>query len=331
MKKVIALALALTLALSMASVAFAADLAVADFGEAVKGNGGGVVETDRLYPGATYQLDSGFDSLTPDTASDYGVKAEWTKGGALVESVKINKSAGKVEVKFNENYTISDAKALVGSITLYEKADKDNKVTLTVETAVGNNLIDDIDTYGKVKDAKEDPQTAINNTIYKCDDAGYIAFNTEKGLFSIILKMVKDEKAFLYNNEDMIDDIEDKYGDIDAEINCYQFGGRPTFKNAAQFTLQADYADQYFVYEWDGKKLTKQDYTWNSIEGVYEWNSKSPKSYVISDKELVAADEDEAGDKTDENPDTGANDVVGVAAALAVVSLVAAGAVSLKK
>ena len=43
------------------------------------------------------------------------------------------------------------------------------------------------------------------------------------------------------------------------------------------------------------------------------------------DVEIVAAAEET------KNPDTGANDVVGVAAALAVVSLVAAGAVSLKK
>ena len=55
------------------------------------------------------------------------------------------------------------------------------------------------------------------------------------------------------------------------------------------------------------------------------WSTKSPKSYVISDVELVAAAEDS------KNPDTGANDVVGVAAALAVVSLVAGAAVSLKK
>ena len=46
---------------------------------------------------------------------------------------------------------------------------------------------------------------------------------------------------------------------------------------------------------------------------------------LVSDVEIVAAEEDT------KNPDTGANDVVGVAAALAVVSLVAAGAVSLKK
>ena len=58
---------------------------------------------------------------------------------------------------------------------------------------------------------------------------------------------------------------------------------------------------------------------------------KTPTTYVISDVELVAAAADSAADHETKNPDTGANDVVGVAAALAVVSLLAAGAVSLKK
>ena len=51
--------------------------------------------------------------------------------------------------------------------------------------------------------------------------------------------------------------------------------------------------------------------------------------YIVSDVDLeVKAAE---GDKNEDNPETGANDVVAIAAGLAVVSLVAAGAVSLKK
>jgi len=42
--------------------------------------------------------------------------------------------------------------------------------------------------------------------------------------------------------------------------------------------------------------------------------------------EIVLADEEAT-----KNPDTGANDVVGIAAALAVTSLVAAAAISIKK
>ena len=50
---------------------------------------------------------------------------------------------------------------------------------------------------------------------------------------------------------------------------------------------------------------------------------------IVTDKALTATGT--AAGSTTTNPGTGANDVVGVAAALAVVSLVAAGAVSLKK
>ena len=131
-----------------------------------------------------------------------------------------------------------------------------------------------------------------------------------------------------------------KVGDSDATIDCYTFGGTPTFTNAAAFTLQADYADQYHVYTYASGKLTKVSYDWNSIDGVYEWSTKSPASYVISDTELTAADETSDSSSastsittttTTKNPDTGATDVVGVAAALAVISLVSAGAVALTK
>jgi len=58
---------------------------------------------------------------------------------------------------------------------------------------------------------------------------------------------------------------------------------------------------------------------------AWEWTAIAEGTIIVTDVEIVLADE------TTKNPDTGANDVVGVAAALAVVSLIAAGAVSLKK
>ena len=51
----------------------------------------------------------------------------------------------------------------------------------------------------------------------------------------------------------------------------------------------------------------------------------------MSTEELVSADGEEVTEPDVENPDTGANDVVGIAAALGVVALVSAAAVSLKK
>lgn len=139
--------------------------------------------------------------------------------------------------------------------------------------------------------------------------------------------MVAGEKAFMFADETAIEALEEKFPEADLE--CYNFGGAPVFNNAAVFTQQADYADQYYIYSYKNGKLAEVEAEWNNIEGVYEWETKAPTSYVISDVELVAAAEEESFE--DKNPDTGANDVVGIAAALTVTSLVAAAAVSLRK
>ena len=82
-----------------------------------------------------------------------------------------------------------------------------------------------------------------------------------------------------------------------------------------------------FFYLYNDGKLTKIDATYDDDEDVeaWVWTAIAEGTIIVTDVEIVLADE------ATKNPDTGANDVVGVAAALAVVSLVAAGAVSLKK
>ena len=102
------------------------------------------------------------------------------------------------------------------------------------------------------------------------------------------------------------------------------------FPTTLSFELYA--AEDEYVYAVKDGKLTNSGLKWD--EDVYAWTGKvrSAVQYVISDIELDTTAVDTGdGDTTTENPATGANDVVGVATALAVVSLVAAGAVSLKK
>ena len=70
---------------------------------------------------------------------------------------------------------------------------------------------------------------------------------------------------------------------------------------------------------------------WDEDEGCYILKTRTLGNYVFSD---VALPLDVANNTTDTpvtNPDTGANDVVGIATALAAVALVSAAAVSLKK
>jgi len=288
-----------------------------------------------------YLDDTPDDAVAPDKA--WKVSASWDIGGAMVEGVKWDKNKefqydgdqkGAFVLKLNENYTISELKRLEGTVTFTSKIDKNATLKAKIKLEVSNHKVI-VDGYKKAADAEDDPIAASNNTLYKCseDNPGYVAFNGDGYLLSCTLKMLKNEQAFMYNDESMIDDVEEKYGDTDARIDCYNFGGAPKFTNDAAFKLQADYADQYKIYTWDGTKLTpKKDYKWDSINGVYTWTTKTPTAYVISDKELIAgAETADTADKTTKNPDTGANDVVGVAAALAVVSLAAAAAVSLRK
>ena len=359
MKKFLALLLTLLMVLSLGTLALADHVDCDDVT-------GGTCELDTMYdpefhmqPGEKYYFAEamfGHAIVPKDDASDdpdvvdmilgsgadYRVSASWDIGGAMVKGVKFDKDAesevddgtGNWYLELNENYTISELKWLKGTLTFTSKKDKTKVYKYYYVGQVSNHKVI-VDGYKKAADAEDDPIAASNNTLYKCseDNPGYVAFNGDGYLLSCTLKMLKNEQAFMYNDESMIDDVEEKYGDTDARIDCYNFGGAPKFTNDAAFKLQADYADQYKIYTWDGTKLTpKKDYKWDSINGVYTWTTKTPTAYVISDKELIAgAETADTADKTTKNPDTGANDVVGVAAALAVVSLAAAAAVSLRK
>ncbi|MBP0962699.1 MAG: LPXTG cell wall anchor domain-containing protein, partial [Oscillospiraceae bacterium] len=117
----------------------------------------------------------------------------------------------------------------------------------------------------------------------------------------------------------------------------FTFEGAPSLKNEATISVEADYFEDAFVYEFDGEKLREVKAKLNEDEDAYEWTSSKLTTYVVSDTKLKAdgtvsgSGESTDDNKTETNPNTGANDVVGLAAGLAVVSLVAGGAVMLKK
>ena len=117
-------------------------------------------------------------------------------------------------------------------------------------------------------------------------------------------------------------------------VNIYTNG----FPTAMDLELYAN-EDEY-VYGIKDGKVVDAGLDWDEDVYAYVGKIRSSASYIISDIELdVSAVDDTTDDTTDDgtatdgvdNPDTGANDVVGVATALAVVSLVAAGAVAVKK
>lgn len=333
--------MALTLALSLASVAFAADADITATTDMF--TDGDLTSESDLIPGETYSIEETNIPIGTDlTSANFKVSASWKTGSALVDSVKIKDN--ELQLILKENYTISSAKTLKGTITLTCKKaagvyEKDDVITIAINESV-TNKIEYITGESKLADSQDAPvEDVANNTIYICeeDEGGYVTFNSTDSLLQATLKMKSEEKVFAYVDEEMLDDIDEEYGDLDADIYCYNFVASPSLSNSATLTLQADYYDQYNIYAWNGSKLTEVDADFNSEDGVYEWTTKKLTAYIISDTELDASSDDtdtdtDADTDTDsENPDTGAHDVVGVAAALAVVSLIAAGAVSVKK
>lgn len=328
MKKVIALALAMTMALSMTAMAAVTFEPV-----------GGAQTPDNadMFPGEKYRIDiPGWTFAGDSTEKDYSLTVDWTKGGAMVDSAKLVKRSEtgeqmKIEIELKENYTIDEAKDLVGVLTLKEKNGDKNSFKLELNGTVAND-VEDVDGASKRDDATV--VDVVDNTIYKMTESGWVEFCGDGNrLSSVKVRLPEDKKVFAYFNEDPIEEVEDKYYDLDADISYINFVAKPNLGTKAEIAIQGDYSDKYHLYEYAGGKLTEIDADWNEDDGLFEFKASKLGAYVISDKALVAkADEDKADETTEsKNPDTGANDVVGVAVALAAVSLVAAGAVSLKK
>ena len=322
MKKTIALVLAVILSLSMASVAFALE---------EKYQPGKTIEvTDDLYSDKEEERPG---SISTDDFSLSTIK--WTKGGNLVDSVIIDNDKAAVVIKLKQDYKNDSVKALEGTVRIREKGTT-NYYTATIATNVAYeaatlNLTSTGDTV-VIDDA-----LAEDTKIYKVTGSSYGNLELSVGgavdVF-VTARIYKDEKFFFGANTDVSTAILKANSDVDGEIEFLNFPGAPTFSNTAtvEFYVEKDWN----IYENNNGKLTKSAAKWDEETGAYILKTKKLGSYVFSEEKLASAaaaaeDKDAEKDKDAKNPDTGVNNVVGVAMVMAVVSLVAAGAVSLKK
>jgi hypothetical protein len=330
MKKIIALALALIMVLSMGVVA----LAATDPTDPTDPEFGGEYTDADTTPGAEIVL------TNVEKKGDYTVKYDFTsasegyKGISLIESIDWVKTEDRtydLVITFKENLTSITTKEYKGLITVTEKATKEVVEEIEVEGVLGNTVVY-IDGAKKAADAVEltDEEMAKDTVMYAEDGAGFVTFTDGVSLTGLV-KVEDGEKAQVYFadgiDEDTMDAIEAYLGeDYEAIVEYYNFGGSG-FKSDVAFTYEAYAEDPHFFYAWDGEKFVDLEGKYNDDEDVdaYEFTAAAKGIIIVTDVEIVAAAADT------KNPDTGANDVVGVAAALAVVSLVAAGAVSLKK
>ncbi len=169
---------------------------------------------------------------------------------------------------------------------------------------------------------------------------GVLEFTAADGDTDIEVRVYDGNKLYLYNDVAADTDILKKYADADADITFLNFPGSPTFDATA--TVRFYKEEGTYIYQNVEGNLTPitarnagaagqtaGNVKWDEDEGAYVLKTRTLGKYVFSDKPLKVTATTDTPETN--NPDTGANDVVGVATALAAVALVSAAAVSLKK
>ncbi len=356
MKKVLALVLAVMM---LATTAFAAsDFIDGDTGDANSVGSGMIKPGTKLKYGEKDANDEGITNTKAINSTNYSISnIKYEEGKSLVESIKFNDADDLLEIKLKQDYTMTTPKELALTLVLkgkkVAKGNRPEDITLQVGQikGVGNKL-----TVGyKLYDGKDYAATDSGIVIVDTDD---VRLPNDAGSTKALYKVVKydndagtkgtavygtmemtardtdveiearvydGDKLFLYNEIDADDDILKKYADTDADITFLSFPAAPTFNATATVRFYKD--EDSFVYGMKNGQLVNVNAKWDDDEGCFVLKTRTLGSYVFSDKKLSVA----ATTPGSENPDTGANDVVGIATALAAVALVSAAAVSLKK
>ena len=223
--------------------------------------------------------------------------------------------------------------------------DVDLFITATISYGKAYLVIEDTDDDFDVPDDLRDGDSATDEIIDDADLGDYVievsadggSYGTmtqdiNGGEVTMEVRVYDGNEFFLGYNTDANSDILKANADVDADMYFYEWEGAPTFDATA--TVYFNDADEScYVYQIKNGRLTEAG-SYDDDEGCWVLKTRTLGAYVVSTEELVnAADEDgdTSTDATVENPDTGANDVVGIAAALGVVALISAAAVSLKK
>ena len=268
-------------------------------------------------------------SINNDNYSVSSIK--WTQGKDLVSSVTIDSDDEVLVVALKKDYKSTKDKTLEGTVKLREKG-KNRYHTLSINAEIGYTVVDlAVDANGEIEltDIDEDSIYRIQD-----DDRGYGTLSFSAGDADITVRVYDGEVYYLHSNGDAIKSVLTANTDTDADIDFLTFEGSPTFNATATIDFYGVDEDWHIYEVNDNGRLTNSAAKWNEDIDAWQLRTRTLGSYVFSDKALKspAGNSTNTGsNKNDNNPDTGANDVTGMAAALALASLVSAAAVSLKK
>ncbi|MCI9195506.1 MAG: hypothetical protein HFF14_08055 [Angelakisella sp.] len=288
------------------------------------------------------------------------------KGSNLVKSVEFNDDENAIDIKLNDNYDLR-AKETINlvikeiKVTAKKKIDNDRVIAdgpdagKEVVVAKGskwtyiNNEVDFRIGHVQVSvDIAEDFEVPVEKDSGAWGETDLTLPARSTNMWSPLVKFVKadggpaygdatitfgeaasasgrvykDDVVYLEYDEDVNVDIVKKYPD--ADLSFVTFKGAPTFNSNMELEIYAD--EDTYIYEVKDNKIAPCSLKWDDDAYAFTGKVRTLGAYVVSDTKL-SVDTTAA----DGNPDTGANDVVGIATALAAVALVSAAAVSLKK
>lgn len=319
MKKVLALVLAVVLCMGLGVVAFAA-------------------------PGVgTKDIEFTVKMVDPELeAADLKASLSWEDGKEYFKSVELDDgdAAGEIEVtvKFKDYYGVDDIDVDF-EISLKKGSSKKDFTVGGEATQYKEYRIATTYGWGQIVpqgDPDDDTVTVDSENglvVFDDEDAKYTTFEFDNlDSLSVAGKMSKQDAVNMYLDTAVTDEIKalmKKNEDVDFDV--VDFRGAPEFDFTQEVTYYIDDEDvEYFVYEIvDGKPVAVKAKL-NDDKDALVWKTRTLGTYIVTDDEIkAAAAETETDDK--ENPETGSVDFVNVAVALGAVSLVAAGAVALKK
>ena len=353
MKKLVSAAMALCMIATMAVTAFAEDVKTT---LSLGADSNGVNITDTLNPNTEYKFplmiaigEEEAVNFTEEHMEDNKFSVSITKGGSAIETPKVEKDDSDdnyyVVVKTKANYSAKNTD-ISFKLRYLVKASSKEIANLVVESVVGFNKMSDasIDALTKDEYLVVDPANPLITAkqfekLAKLNDYKSVTMYYGDWRFTVNVSNMSD--ANMYSSTEVVREILQKYEN--QEFKFVSFPAKPDF--GVKGTVAIDVSEEidsfegkFFLYKYEDGKLYKLTSKFDEDSSSVTFNASKLGSYVLTNKEIkdgTVIDSSASGSGSSNgnvsNPDTGANDVVGVAMALAVVSLIAVGAVSMKK
>jgi hypothetical protein len=328
MKKVLALVLAVMM---LATVAFAAYDVIP--GKKIKlerdTDSGNALVVDGSFSGTFTVENNELDkALNSDNYSIGRIK--YNEGKSLIDSIKLDDDDEQIVITFEQDYDNTKGKDFDVEFTVTGKGKGVRDLDVHIAGTVGYELstvdLNDDEAYlSTVGDITSDIVEFKKGTVSYSTLVHDFGDEEELGLE---VRVYDGNKFFLDCDTAADTDVLKANSDVDGDLYFYNFEGEPTFDATAKLYFYDATEDDYVYQIKDGKLVEVGSYS--EDDGCWVVKTRTLGAYVMSSEKLSNASGEDTTEEVD-NPDTGANDVVGIAAALGAVALVSAAAVSLKK